>query len=331
MIITKGDKMSGMISADCGVDDVIEELSFEAVSDAVVRIVTAAETTIPDDAVRALSSALENETNEAAKAQLSAILKNIGIASSLKVPVCQDTGIFIFWVEIGRSLTLGFDLEGAIRDGCARATKSVPLRPNVVDPLTRRNSGNNLGDGLPDINYEFVPGNSLKIVFAPKGAGSENMSALRMFMPTEIPEIVRFVAETVLRAGGKPCPPLVLGIGIGGSFDKSARLAKKALTEPLRTRDELDPFEKEILDAVNSLGIGCMGLGGNTTALSVRVRKASCHTASLPVAVNIQCWADRHAAAVYNGDDGKDRSGLNVCGKDSGRAGGKDTEKGKEA
>lgn len=277
----------------------IASLSYEAVSDAVFELLKRAETSVPKDTVRALSEAFENETSEAAKAQLSAILKNIEIAEKNAVPVCQDTGIFVFWVDIGRELPILFDLEGAIRDGCARATESVPLRPNAVDPLTRKNSGNNLGDGLPDINYGFVPGKALRITFAPKGAGSENMSAVKMFMPTELSQIKKFVAETVLKAGGKPCPPVVLGIGIGGSFDKCARLAKKALTEPLRPAEELDPLEKEILDAVNALGIGCMGLGGSTTALGVRVKKASCHTASLPVAVNIQCWANRHASALY--------------------------------
>ena len=289
---------------------VIPALTFEAVSEAVCEILRISETTLPKDTVAAISRAARAESDPTAKAQLETILLNIEIAKKKNIPICQDTGIFIFFVEIGRGICLNFDLEGAIRDGCAKATKSVPLRPNVVDPLTRRNTQNNLGDGLPEINYSFVPGNSLKMTVAPKGAGSENMSALKMFMPSEIPKIKEFIVETVLKAGGKPCPPVILGVGIGGSFSRSAKLSKEALLEELRDptqkvtskADGYDDFEKDVLDAVNKLGIGCMGLGGDTTALSVRIKKASCHTASLPVAVNVQCWANRHATAVYTGD-----------------------------
>ncbi|WNY28722.1 L(+)-tartrate dehydratase subunit alpha [Methanimicrococcus stummii] len=286
----------------------IEKLSFETVSKAVSEILKISETTLPKDTMIALTRAAEKESNPIAKAQLESILKNIEIAGAKQVPICQDTGIFIFFVEIGREIHLDFDLEGAIRDGCAKATESIPLRPNVVDPLTRHNTKNNLGDGLPEINYSFVPGRNLKITVAPKGAGSENMSALKMFTPTEIPKIKEFIVKTVMDAGGKPCPPIILGIGIGGSFNQSAKLAKEALLEELRDpestgSDAYDDFEKEILTAINSLGIGCMGLGGDTTALSARIKKASCHTASLPVAVNVQCWANRHATAIFEGDD----------------------------
>ena len=278
-------------------------MTFDAVSTAVAEILKISETTLPDDTVAAIVNAANKESGPIAKAQLEAILKNIEIAEKKETPICQDTGIFIFFVEIGRDLRIDFDLEGAIRDGCANATKTVPLRPNVVDPLTRHNTKNNLGDGLPEINYSFVPGNSLKITVAPKGAGSENMSALKMFTPTEIPKIKEFIVKIVMDAGGKPCPPIVIGVGIGGSFNQCAKSAKEALLEELRTPEDHDVFEKEILDAVNALGIGCMGLGGDTTALSVRIKKSSCHTASLPVAVNIQCWANRHATAIYSGGD----------------------------
>ena len=284
---------------------IIPSLSFDAVSEAVVEILRISETTLPIDTISAINRAAQTESDPIAKAQLEAILKNIEIAGVKSVPICQDTGIFIFFIEIGREVCLDFDLEGAVRAGCEKATASIPLRPNVVDPLTRHNTKNNLGDGLPEINYSFVPGNSLKITVAPKGAGSENMSALKMFMPAELPKIKEFVVKTVMDAGGKPCPPIVIGIGIGGSFNQCAKSAKEALLEELRTSADHDPFECEILDAVNALGIGCMGLGGDTTALSVRIKKSSCHTASLPVAVNIQCWANRHATAIYNGGDRK--------------------------
>jgi len=282
---------------------VIPSLTFDSVSAAVCDILKRSETTLPNDTLLALQKAAQKESSPIAKAQLELILKNIDIAEKKNVPICQDTGIFIFFVEIGRDVFLNFDLEGAIRGGCAKATQCVPLRPNVVDPLTRHNTKNNLGDGLPEINYKFVAGKSLKITVTPKGAGSENMSALKMLAPSEIPKIKEFVVKTVLDAGGKPCPPVIIGVGIGGSFNQCAKLAKEALLEELREAKDHDPLEKEILDAVNALGIGCMGLGGEITALSVRIKKASCHTASLPVAVNIQCWGDRHATAVYNGGD----------------------------
>ncbi|MDD3042298.1 MAG: fumarate hydratase [Methanosarcinaceae archaeon] len=266
-----------------------------------VDLLRKAETELPEDVINELEKARNKEASPIAKAQLEAILKNIDIAKKHSVPMCQDTGIMIFFVEIGRELRLDFDLEAALKAAVRKATKEIPLRPNAVDPLTRKNDGDNIGVGIPDINYSFVPGKTLKITVAPKGAGSENMSALKMLNPTEVEGIKAFVLETVINAGGMPCPPITLGIGIGGSFDKSARLAKKALLRALDT--PMDAFEQEILEAVNALGIGSMGLGGSTTALAVHIEKAHCHTASLPVAVNIQCWANRHASLVLGGED----------------------------
>ncbi len=273
-------------------------ITYEDVVLATVKIIREAETCLSYDVIAAIENAYQVEGSETAKAQLAAILKNIELARKQAVPMCQDTGIMVFFVEIGRSLTLDFDLEGAIIEGVRHATLQVPLRPNAVSPLTRKNSGDNTGIGLPDINYSFAEGDKLSITVAPKGAGSENMSALRMFNPTEISKIREFVLETVLKAGGMPCPPIVVGIGIGGSFDKAARLAKQAL---LMDMDNMDPFELELLKDINGLGIGTMGMGGSTTALAVHVKQAYCHTASLPVAVNIQCWANRHAKVVLEG------------------------------
>jgi tartrate/fumarate subfamily iron-sulfur-dependent hydro-lyase alpha chain len=278
----------------------MSNLQSQTISDAVENIIKQAETELPDDVIAALKNAMTSEDNTTAKAQLSAILENIKIADSRTIPMCQDTGILVFFVEIGRQVCIDFDLDAAIIQGVRQATLSVPLRPNAVDPLTRKNSGDNTGDGLPDINYSFVDRDALTISVAPKGAGSENMSALRMLKPTRIDLIKQFVVESVLKAGGMPCPPIVVGVGIGGSFDKSARLAKRAL---LRDLDHMDEYEQEILDTINSLGIGPMGLGGRTTALAVHVEKAHCHTASLPVAVNIQCWANRHASVILRAED----------------------------
>lgn len=260
-----------------------------------------AEIELPDDVVDALKKAEAREESPVAKSQLQAILKNIELAKNHRVPMCQDTGIQIFFVELGTEFQPNFDLEAAIREAVVLATREIPLRPNAVDPLTRKNSGDNTGAGIPDIHWKLVPGKQLRVTVAPKGAGSENMSALRMLNPTEVGSIKNFVLETVINAGGMPCPPLTLGVGIGGSFDKAARLAKEALLEPLDT--PMNEYEKEILDAVNALGIGCMGLGGSTTALAVHVKTAYCHTASLPVAVNIQCWANRHASIVFGEEE----------------------------
>jgi fumarate hydratase subunit alpha len=274
------------------------KITYEDVAIATVDIIREAETSLSYDVVCAIENAYNKEGSEIAKAQLAAILKNIELSKKQLIPMCQDTGIMVFFVEIGRSLIIDFDLEGAIIEGVRRATVQVPLRPNAVSPLSRKNSGDNTGAGLPDINYSFVEGNKLSITVAPKGAGSENMSALRMLNPTETSKIREFVLETVLKAGGMPCPPIVVGVGIGGSFDKSARLAKQAL---LMDMGDMDAFELELLNDINKLGIGTMGMGGNITALAVHVKQAHCHTASLPVAVNIQCWANRHATVVLGG------------------------------
>ncbi len=255
---------------------------------------------LPDDVVNSLKMAVTDETSTVAKEQLEAILKNIEIAGNTKVPICQDTGILIFFVELGRKAVLDFSLEDAILEGVRVATESIPLRPNAVDPINRNNSGNNIGKGIPDINYELTEGSNIKITVAPKGAGSENMSAIKMLNPTEKDRIRNFVLETVLNAGGKPCPPIIVGVGIGGSFDKAARIAKSAL---LKNVDDMNEEELNLLEDINSLGIGPMGLGGKTTALAVHIKKAHCHTASLPVAVNIQCWANRHASVTLGDDE----------------------------
>ncbi|HIH95299.1 TPA: fumarate hydratase [Methanosarcina acetivorans] len=277
------------------------KLNRETFIRSIADLLRKAEIELPDDVVETLRKAEAREEKPVAKSQLRAILKNIELAKNHGVPMCQDTGIMIFFVELGTELQPGFDLEAAIREAAVLATREIPLRPNAVDPLTRKNSGDNTGAGIPDIHWKLVPGKELRVTVAPKGAGSENMSALRMLNPTETGSIKNFVLETVINAGGMPCPPLTLGIGIGGSFDKAARLAKEALLEPLDT--PMNEFEKEILEAVNALGIGCMGLGGSTTALAVHVKTAHCHTASLPVAINIQCWANRHASVVFGGEE----------------------------
>lgn len=280
-------------------------LKSELVADAVEEIIRQAENRLPPDVIEALVDARDTESDKTATAQLDAILENISIADKRAIPMCQDTGILVFFVEIGRDACIVLDLDWAIRQGVKQATYSVPLRPNAVEPLTRLNSGDNTGDGLPDINYSFKDGKAITITVAPKGAGSENMSAFRMLKPSQVGSVKDFVVETVQKAGGMPCPPIIVGVGIGGSFDKSARLAKRSL---LRDLGDMDEYEQELLEAINSLGIGPMGLGGRTTALAVHVEKAYCHTASLPVSVNIQCWANRHVSVTL--DAGHDLTHL---------------------
>lgn len=276
------------------------KITYDAVVKATVNTIKEAETLLPDDVIKALETAKENESSDVARSQIEAILKNIEIAGNNSIPLCQDTGILIFYVDIGRDLHIDFDLKGAILEATRIATQQVPLRPNAVDPLSRSNSNDNTGEGLPDIKYDFVEGKQLKITVAPKGAGSENMSVLKMMNPTELKSIDTFIVETVLNAGGRPCPPVIVGVGIGGSFDKAARLAKSSL---LRTVNDMNDEEKTILARINSLGIGPMGLGGDTTALAVHLNTSHCHTASLPVAINIQCWANRHASVILGGEE----------------------------
>ena len=270
-------------------------MEYDDVKSTIVELFRKAETELGEDVIKAIKKAYEIEENEIAKNQLKTILDNIDAAKKLKVPICQDTGLPIVFVELGRELCLDFDLKKAIIEGVKLATKEIPLRPNAVDPLTRENPGNNVGLHVPQINIDFVEGDKLKLTVMPKGAGSENTSALKMMLPSQVNEIPKFVVEVVKNAFGKPCPPIFVGVGIGSTFDGSAKLAKKAL---LRDVTVMDEYELRMLEAINDLGIGPMGLGGKTTALAVLVEKGYCHTASLPVAVNVQCWANRRASKV---------------------------------
>jgi fumarate hydratase subunit alpha len=267
-----------------------EEQLFAAVSKATCRALQEAEIALPGDILAAIRRAVSQETETVARNELANILENIALARDRGLPLCQDTGVPVVYVSLPASVPFTQALYDGIADGVRTATREIPLRPNVVSPLDRKNSGDNTGPGMPVVHVR--PGKTFAITVLPKGAGAENMSRSAMLLPTERGKIPRFVAETMLQAGGRPCPPVVLGVGIGGTFDTVAALAKEALLEPITI---MDPFEQRLCDAVNSLGIGPMGLGGKTTALAVKVKMAACHTASLPVAVNIQCWAARRA------------------------------------
>jgi fumarate hydratase subunit alpha len=261
-----------------------------ALADATFRAMKQAVICLPPDVKRAIRKAASQESDAVAQGELANIEKNIAEAESHCLPLCQDTGVPVVYLTIPPEISFSKELFEAVAEGIRRATKEVPLRPNVVDPLTRKNSGDNTGDGMPAIHV--VPGNRFTVTVLPKGAGAENVSRIGMLLPSEKDDIEKFVVETMLIAEGRPCPPVVLGVGIGGTFDGAAALAKEALLLPI---DQMNPYEQQICNAVNRLRIGPMGLGGDTTALSVKVKTAACHTASLPVAVNVQCWACRRA------------------------------------
>ncbi len=276
----------------------------KVIEDAAVGLIRRAVTRLPPDVVRALEAARAAETEAVAARELDVILANAREAGRCTLPMCQDTGIPVFFVTLGRFPVAG--LEAALARAVRRATDEVPLRRNVVDPLTRVNTGDNTGTGMPWITYAQGEGDWLELTFLPKGAGSENMSALAMLNPADGVDGVRqFVMDTVIRAGGMPCPPTIVGVGVGGSADGCMALAKKALLRPVGARSpspECARLEAELLAAINAVGIGPMGLGGRTTALAVHVERADCHTASLPVGVNLQCYAARRATAKISAD-----------------------------
>ena len=275
----------------------MREIPFEDIVEAVKEMAIVSNSILPPEMYDALKKAYEEEKSPVGKEVLSQILRNDEIAKEEMMPICQDTGIAVLFVEVGEEVRVkGGSLKEALTEGVRRGYIEGYLRKSVVkDPLRRVNTG----DNTPAIiHFDIVPGDRLKIRFAPKGGGSENMSVARLFAPAVGREgIIDFVVDTVDKAGGNPCPPIVIGVGIGGNFEMSAIIAKKALLRKIGERHR-DPYyaemEEEILRRVNELGIGPMGLGGKTTALDVHIETYPCHIASLPVAVNIQCHANRH-------------------------------------
>ena len=271
-----------------------------------IKLLQLAVTKLPQDVKEALHKAYNEETNEIGKAQLKAILDNVDLAEKTCAPMCQDTGVIIFYVKAGSKVD-GLDrVETALRKAAVRATKEIPLRPNAVDPFTQKNTGNNTGRFIPYIHWEIVPGDTLEITVMPKGGGSENVSALAMLSPGQgIKGLKKFVVDTVIKAGASPCPPTILGVAVGGGAEIAMNLAKAALLKPLNQSNpdpELAKLEHELREAANSTGIGPMGLGGKTTVLAVNVDYAYRHPASYPVAVVVQCWAARRATARIHSD-----------------------------
>lgn len=275
------------------------------IEEGIVQLIRKAETEIPSDVVAALKKATEIETG-VAKIQLEAVLTNITMALEKQAPICQDTGILTFFVQIGTQYPGIGALKQIIEQAVIRATKEIPLRPNTVDPFSGTNHSDNLGSYLPHIIWDFIAGDSVLIVVLPKGSGSENVSALAMLSPSAgFDGIKQCVVDAVKKAGGRPCPPIVVGVGIGGSADLVMNLGKRALFRSVGSRHpekRIATFEKELLEMINKTGIGPMGLGGKTTALDVHIEVAHRHPASLPVGVVIQCWADRRATMEIHKD-----------------------------
>lgn len=275
--------------------DTIKEAVYELYKEAVINL--------SEDMKKSLEDALKNETHELGKLNIEAILKNIEIAEEKGIPMCQDTGLPVIFVKLGNVEVE--NLRKGIEEGIIKATKEIPIRPNIVDPITRENTNINVGTAIPPIDIELIDEDYLEITILPKGFGSENNNALKMALPAEgIEGIKKFVVESVLKAKGKPCPPTVVGVGIGGTSDLALKLGKKALLGEIGKRNPdqtIANLEKEIINEINASGIGPMGLGGKTTTLDVKILKAHTHTAGLPVGVCIQCWANRHATTkIYD-------------------------------
>ena len=253
-----------------------------------------------NDVLLAFDQAIENEKSETAREVLRELKENARIAREEKAPICQDCGLAVVFMEIGQDVHItGGDLKAAINEGVRQGYEEGYLRKSACNPITRKNTG----DNTPAIiHLEIVPGDKIRIIVAPKGGGSENMSRVTMLTPAAGMEGVKdFVVNRVKESGSNPCPPTIIGIGVGGTFERSAILAKKALLRTLGERNpdpELAKIEKEIFARINKLGIGPVGYGGITTSLDVFLEMEPCHIASLPVAVNIQCHAARHKEAV---------------------------------
>jgi fumarate hydratase subunit alpha len=280
-------------------------LTEDNLRDVVVEMLQRAETTLPADVVNALRQHMKRERDTIPKLQFELMLKNLELAKTFFAPICQDTGTFTFFIQLGRDINLNFDLEAAISEAVSSATQRVPLRVNVVDPLTRKPIKSNTGKKQPTIHIELVEGGEFQIDLLVRGAGAENCGKLFMLRPVEgMMAIERTVMSALTEAWGRPCPPVTVGVGIGGSMETSPLMAKHALLRPLDKSNpdpELARLEHQMERAANRLQIGPMGLGGKTTVLGVHIEKAACHTASLPVAIALQCWPARRAKAKLVG------------------------------
>ncbi len=279
----------------------MKKIPFEDIALKVADACMAANFELGEDVVNAFKQAKEKEESPVGQEILGQLLENAAIAQKEKIALCQDTGFAVFFVDLGDEVTVeGGNLVDAINEGVRKGYQDGFLRKSICHPFTRKNTG----DNTPAIvHLNLVPGDQLKITIAPKGGGSENMSRVTMLKPSDgIEGIKKFVIERVKESGANPCPPLVIGVGIGGTFEKAALIAKHALLRPIGTTNpdpELAAIENDLLEKINNLGVGPQGLGGRTTALAVHVEMHPCHIASLPLAVNINCHASRHKEIIF--------------------------------
>jgi len=284
------------------------KIDLPAVEEAAKELYIRALKVLPPDIKGGFARLTETETAPRAQGILATMVRNIQVAEEHENLLCQDTGVPIYNVAIGRGVEVdGHDLKQAIRKGCERATREHPLRSSVVHPLTRRNEHTSCGAEVPVIHIDFTPEpNKLTIQMIPKGSGSENNSFLKMAIPAEgIAAIKEFVIDCVINAGGKTCPPTIVGVGLGGTSDLCVALAKRAATRPLGSHcadPEGAALEKELSDAVNRLGVGPQGLGGDSTAFAVHIELAATHITMNPIAVNMQCHSARRASATVTPD-----------------------------
>lgn len=278
----------------------MREFDVKLVTDAVAKLCIDANYNIPQDVLEKLKFSCENEESPVAKEILTQIIENDILAKETKVPMCQDTGLTVVFLEIGRDVHLNGDIYEAVQEGVRIGYKDGYLRKSMVkDPFNRVNTG----DNTPAIIHtKLVEGDKVKIIIAPKGGGSENMSTVTMMKPSDgLKGVKEFILNFIDKAGGNPCPPIVVGVGIGGNLEKSALLAKEALlrdVSDVNSDENLRTLEEELLRDINKLGIGPMGLGGRTTALAVKVKVHPCHIAQLPLAININCHAARHKEVI---------------------------------
>lgn len=280
----------------------MREINVSEITKVVEKLCIESNYYLPQDVKKALEDALDNEESPLAKEILQDIIKNQEIARTNDVPICQDTGLAVIFLELGQDVNLvGGDLNEAIDEGVRRGYKNGYLRKSAVDDpfMVRKNTG----DNTPAIiHIKIIPGEKVKLILAPKGGGSENMSALAMLKPSDgVKGIKKFVVDTVDKAGSNPCPPIIVGIGIGGTIEKTTLIAKQALLRKVGEHNpnpEVAKIESELLEEINKLGIGPQGFGGRTTALAVNIETFPAHIASMPVAINIQCHVARHQEAI---------------------------------
>ena len=275
----------------------MREINVSAITEAVKNLCMDANYYLGKDVVDRLQECYRTEESPTGKEVIGKILENAEIAKSEQVPLCQDTGFAVFFVDMGQDLHIvGGDFVDAVNEGVRQGYKDGFLRKSIVsDPIERKNTG----DNTPAIiHIRMVPGDRLKIIMAPKGGGSENMSEVKMMAPAAgVEGVKKFVIDRVKRSGANPCPPVVVGVGIGGTFEKCAEIAKKALLRPIGSKHPVSFYadlESELLKKINQLGVGPQGFGGRTTALAVHIEVHPCHIASFPVAVNMQCHVARH-------------------------------------